>query len=37
LAKQFSRVYLEIDHPEKRSAYCSHVCQRIGTKLATLI
>ena len=33
LAKQFQRRrFLQIDQPETRIAYCSHVCQRIGTK-----
>jgi hypothetical protein len=35
LAKQFQkRRFLDINQPETRFAYGSHVCQRIGTKLA---
>jgi hypothetical protein len=38
LAKQFQRRrFLEIDQPETRIAYGSHVCLRIGTKLAIFI
>jgi hypothetical protein len=37
LAKQFQRRFLEIDQPETRIAYSSHVCKRIGTKLAIFI
>ena len=32
LAKRFREDFLEIDQPEKRIAYGSHVCHRIGTK-----
>ena len=33
LAKQFHRKgFLEIDQPDTRIAYGSHVCKRIGTK-----
>ena len=34
LAKQFQRRFLEINQPETRIAYGSHVCQQIGMKLA---
>jgi hypothetical protein len=35
LAKQFQRRrFLEIDQPKIRIAYGSHVCTRIGAKLA---
>jgi hypothetical protein len=34
LAKQF---HIKIDQPETRIAYDSHVCLRIGTKLAIFI
>jgi hypothetical protein len=38
LAKQFQwRRFLEIDQPDTRIAYGSHVCKRIGTKWAILI
>jgi hypothetical protein len=38
LAKRFQRRrLLEIDQPETRIAYGSHVCSRIGTKLAIII
>ena len=38
LAKQFQRrKFLEIDQPETRIAYSSHVYKRIGTKLAICI
>ena len=37
LAKQFQRRFLEIDQPETRIVYGSHVCQWIGTKLAIFI
>jgi hypothetical protein len=38
LAKQLQRRrFLGIDQPETRIAYGSHVCQRIGTKLANFI
>ena len=37
LAKQFQRRFLEIDQPETRIAYGSHVCNRIRTKLANFI
>jgi len=38
LAKQFQRRrFLEIDQPETRITYGSHVCKRIGTKLALFI
>jgi hypothetical protein len=38
LAKQLQRRrFLEIDQPETRIAYGSHVCSRIGTKLAIII
>jgi hypothetical protein len=38
LAKQFQRRrFLEIDQPETRIAYGSHVCQLIGMKLAIFI
>jgi hypothetical protein len=38
LAKQLQRRrFSEIDQPETRIAYGSHVCKRIGTKLAIFI
>jgi hypothetical protein len=38
LAKQFQkRRFLEINQPETRIAYGSHVCQQIGMKLANFI
>jgi hypothetical protein len=38
LAKQFQRRrFIEIDQPETKIAYGSHVCKRIGTKLAIFI
>jgi hypothetical protein len=38
LAKQFQRRrFLEIDQPETRIAYDSHVCQQIRMKLAIAI
>ena len=38
LAKQFQRRrYLEINQPEIRIAYGSHICEWIGTKLALFI
>jgi hypothetical protein len=37
LAKQFQRRFLEINQPEKRISYGSHVCQQIGMKLAIFI
>jgi hypothetical protein len=38
LAKQFQRRrFLEINQPETRIAYVSHVCQQIGMKLAIFI
>jgi hypothetical protein len=38
LAKQFQRRrFLEINQPETRIAYGSHVCQQIGMKLAIFI
>jgi hypothetical protein len=37
LAEQFQRRFLEIDQPETRIAYGSHVCKRIRTKLANFI
>jgi hypothetical protein len=38
LAKQFQgRKFLEINQPETRIAYGSHVCSQIGMKLALLI
>jgi hypothetical protein len=33
LAKQFQRRFVEINQPETRIAYGSHVCQQIGTQL----
>jgi hypothetical protein len=38
LAKKFQiRRFLEIDQPETRIAYGSHVCKRIGTKLTAIM
>ena len=37
LAKQFQRRFLEINQPETRIAYSSHVCKQIGMKLAIFI
>ena len=38
LATQFQRRrFLEIDQPETRIAYDSHVCQLIGMKLAIIL
>jgi hypothetical protein len=36
LAKQFPRRFLEINQPETRIAYGSHVCKHIRMKLAIL-
>jgi hypothetical protein len=37
LAKQFQRIFLEIDQTETRIACGGHVCQQIRTKCAIFI